>query len=72
MDRDVSYRVPEIHCEACERSIRGALGKLEGVSEVEIDWDRREVRVRYDGGKTDASQVRERIERAGFDAEAAA
>jgi copper chaperone CopZ len=63
------YRVPEVHCGACERSIRNALGRLDGIRRVEVDLERREVRVEYDADRTDAAAVRARIERAGFGVE---
>ncbi len=64
----VTYSVPEIHCRACEDSIRRALTGT-GIGPVEVDLQARTVSVAYDAGSTDETALRKAIERAGFDVE---
>ncbi|MDE3076490.1 MAG: heavy-metal-associated domain-containing protein [Chloroflexota bacterium] len=43
-----TLRVPDISCEHCERTIRRALSRLDGVAAVEVDVPRKRVHVTYD------------------------
>ncbi len=61
------FQVPEMHCGACEASIRQALSREPGVAEVSVDLERKQVLVRYAGDATTPASLRQRIERAGFD-----
>ncbi|HLN14591.1 MAG TPA: cation transporter [bacterium] len=45
---DVILSVPDMSCEHCERTVRGALGPLEGVRSVTVDLRAKQVRVAYD------------------------
>jgi copper chaperone len=63
------YRVPEIHCGACEASIRRALEPLSGINAVEVDVAAKTVRVRHDPAATPDTAIRAAIEGAGFDVE---
>jgi copper chaperone CopZ len=63
------YRVPEIHCGACEASIRRALEPLPGIDAVEVDVPGKTVRVRHDAQATPDASIRAAIENAGFDVE---
>lgn len=64
---EISFHVPEMHCGACEASIRKAVEQLPGIGEVRADLDRRHVHVRFDDAQTDVLAIQGRIERAGFD-----
>lgn len=64
---DVAFHVPEMHCGACENSIRQALSGADGVQDVRFEMEHRRVHVRFDEGKTGAAALKERIEQAGFD-----
>lgn len=64
---ELAVRVPEIHCQGCVESIRKSLEGLDGFEDIRADLGTREVRVRYDEGRTGPEQIRERIEMAGFD-----
>lgn len=63
------YRVPEIHCGACEASIRRALAPLPGIGGVEVDLKARTVRVEHDPAQAGDAAIRSSIENAGFDVE---
>jgi copper chaperone CopZ len=64
---EVSYHVHDIHCEACESSIRKALAPVSGVETVSVDLNHKRVTVRFDDGATDVLAIKERIEGAGFE-----
>jgi copper chaperone CopZ len=61
--------VPEIHCGACEASIRRALAPLPGISAVDVDLPGKTVRVEHDATQTPDAAIRAAIENAGFDVE---
>jgi len=65
---EARYSVPEMHCGACESSIRRALRAVPGIAQVEVDLAGKRVSVRFEDGLTSAAAIRERIEDAGFDA----
>ncbi len=45
-----TYQVPMISCMHCKMTIERVLGKMEGVSKVEVDVDAKSVDVAYDDG----------------------
>lgn len=61
-----TFHVDEIHCESCAKSIRTSLGRLEGILSVEPDQATDSVRVGYDDGRVQASQIVGRLADAGF------
>lgn len=65
----VTLSVPEIVCDACAQSIRGALERLPGLGPVDVDVATKRVDVAFDPGRTDAAAIRAGIEQAGFDVE---
>lgn len=62
-----TYSVPAISCDHCKRAIEGEVSKLDGVDLVDVDVQRREVRV--SGDVSDAA-VRAAIDQAGYAVEA--
>ncbi len=62
-----TYSVPAISCDHCKRAIEGEVTKLGGVDLVDVDVQRREVRVR---GDVSDDAVRAAIDQAGYDVEA--
>ena len=50
-------RVGGMHCSLCTESIRRALTRLEGISEVQVSLAHEEVLVRYDPGQVDPRAV---------------
>ncbi len=51
-------RVPDISCEHCERTIKGALDPVEGVRDVSVDIPARQVRVDYDEQAVDVERMK--------------
>ena len=62
----LTYSVPGVSCEHCRTAISGEVGRLAGVSAVEVDLDRKVVTV-TGAGVSDAA-VRDAIDEAGYDA----
>jgi copper chaperone len=61
-----TFSVPDVHCEHCDRAIKGALTSLEGVSEATVDLEAKEVTVDYDDGAVDRQKLIEAIEEEGY------
>lgn len=59
-----TYTVPTISCGHCKAAIEGEVGKVAGVSTVEVDVATKTVRV--DGEATDEA-IRAAIDEAGYD-----
>jgi copper chaperone len=59
--------VPEIHCGHCKTSIEGAVAPLEGVRDVTVDVEGREVTVEFDVARTDINTVADAIREQGYD-----
>jgi copper chaperone len=60
-----TYSVPGISCAHCRAAITGEVGRLAGVSAVEVDLDAK--RVTVTGPAIDDSAVRTAIDDAGYD-----
>ena len=59
----LTYRVPGISCSHCAAAIRGEVGAVPGVSEVEVDIDAKSVTVT--GASLDPAAVVAAIDEAG-------
>jgi copper chaperone len=64
MSETLSFRVPAMHCENCERAIRGEVARVAGVEAVDVDLDAKLVTVRE---SVSDQAVREAIDEAGYD-----
>lgn len=66
----ITLRVEGMDCGACERRLQTVLGRIDGVSAVDADHVRGEVRLRFAAARVDpetlAVTAAERIEQAGF------
>ena len=65
MSERLSFRVPAMHCEHCERAIRGEVARVAGVEAVEVDLDAKVVTVH--GETVSEKAVREAIDEAGYE-----
>jgi copper chaperone CopZ len=64
---DATIAVKEIHCASCEKAIRVALSRLDGVRAVKPDAARNDVRVHYDEAKVDEARLRQALAEVGYD-----
>jgi copper ion binding protein len=65
MSAERSYTVPGMSCAHCEAAIANEVGKVAGVTAVEVDRDAKTVLVRGDG--VSHADVRAAIDDAGYD-----
>jgi copper chaperone CopZ len=61
-----TFKVEEIHCGACETSIRKALTRLDGIKEVDARAATNQVTVTYDENQVAPEAVAERLATAGY------
>lgn len=58
--------VPGMTCAACPITVKKALSKVEGVSQVDVIFEKREAMVIFDDAKTSASALTQATENAGY------
>ncbi len=61
---EITYAVPDMSCEHCERSVSGELLEVDGVAAVDVDLETKLVTV--SGDALDDAQLRAAIEEAGY------
>jgi copper chaperone len=66
---EITFTVPAISCGHCVSAISGEVGQVDGVREVVVDIDAKQVTVRGEG--LDDTVLRAAIDEAGYDAEPA-
>lgn len=59
--------VPEVHCGHCVSSIEGAVGALEGVTEVKVNLDARDVTVSFEEAQVTIDKIVSAIEEQGYE-----
>ncbi|MQY04494.1 heavy-metal-associated domain-containing protein [Actinomadura macrotermitis] len=62
---EIRYSVPDISCGHCVQAIGGEVGRVPGVSAVDVDVDTRTVTVRGEG--LDDAALRAAIDEAGYE-----
>jgi copper chaperone len=62
-----TLKVPEVHCDHCVSSIEGAVGNLDGVTEVRVDLNAKAVSVVFDESSVRLDKIVETIEGQGYD-----
>lgn len=62
----ITLRVTGMTCGGCENSVKRALGRLDGVGDVEASHAGQSVRVSLDPARVTVDQIRERIAAIGF------
>ncbi len=62
---ELTLNVPDIHCGHCKHSIESAVGKLDGVSQVEVHIDERTVDVSFEA-PADQTAISNAIEDVGY------
>jgi copper chaperone len=68
MNTKTNLTVEGITCGGCANSIKSALGRLEGVSNVQVDVDTKTVTVEHDEQRATRHAVVEALDKAGFPA----
>lgn len=62
-------KVTGMSCEHCVKSIRKAVGSLEGVAGVEVNLDGKTVSVEYDPEKAGLDVIKQAIDDQGYEVE---
>ena len=64
--KTVTLSVPGMTCPVCPLTVKQALGNVEGVSAVDVDFDRREATVTFDDAQTGPGALRAATAGAGY------
>src|SRR5260221_6684026 len=67
-DDVTTIKLPSMQCGSCKKKITKALQKVEGVKEVKVDLETKEVKVTFDNSAVDVSKLESAITAAGYDA----
>ncbi len=62
----VTLSVPGMTCAACPITVKKALTRVEGVSRVDVSFDKREAVVTFDDAKTNVDALRKATADAGY------
>jgi periplasmic mercuric ion binding protein len=62
----VTLSVPGMTCAACPITVKKALSKVEGVSQVNVTFEKREAIVTFDDAKVDTQKLTKATEDAGY------
>ena len=62
----LSFKIPNIRCEGCVATIREALRKLPGISQVKADVSTKQVRIECDDTRVSEWPIREMLAAIGF------
>lgn len=66
VDKTVTLSVPGMYCAACPISVRKALEKVPGVTNVKASYEPKEAVVTFDDAKTSIEKLVEATKNAGF------
>ncbi|WP_075791308.1 mercury resistance system periplasmic binding protein MerP [Massilia putida] len=64
--RTVTLSVPGMTCSACPITVKKALSKVEGVSKVEVGYEKRQAVVTFDDAKASVEQLTRATTDAGY------
>lgn len=64
--RTVTLDVPGMTCSACPITVKKALTKVDGVSKVDVDFEKREAVVTFDDAKTSVAALTKATKDAGY------
>lgn len=64
--RTVTLSIPGMSCAACPITVKKALMKVDGVSKVDIDLEKREATVSFDDEKTSVEALTKATTEAGY------
>ncbi|HHY50979.1 MAG TPA: mercury resistance system periplasmic binding protein MerP [Alphaproteobacteria bacterium] len=62
----ITLAVPGMTCAACPITVKKVLSKVEGVSQVDVSFDKREAVVTFDDAKTSVRKLTQATENAGY------
>lgn len=62
----VTLSVPGMTCAACPITVKKAISKVDGVSKIDVNFDKREAVVTFDDAKTSVQKLTKATENAGY------
>lgn len=62
----VTLDVPGMTCAACPITVKKAISKVDGVSKVEVSYEKRQAVVTFDDAKASVQQLTQATENAGY------
>ncbi len=62
-----TYQLETLSCPSCGLKIEGMLKKTEGIAESEVLFNSARVKVSFDETKIDAEEIKNRIQRLGYE-----
>lgn len=66
--KEISMPISGMTCAACAKAVERAVGKLEGVEGVSVNFATEKANVKYDPNQVRLSQIKQAIEKAGYKA----
>jgi copper chaperone len=66
-NEELVLNVEGMSCQHCVNSIKKAVGVIKGVSNVEVDLDKKTVTTSYDADKVNMEDIKEAIEDQGYE-----
>lgn len=67
--KTVTLKVPGMTCPTCPITVKKALNKVDGVSKIEVRYEKKEAVVTFDDAKTDTKALIKATTNAGFPSE---
>lgn len=62
----VTLAVPDMNCAVCPVTVKKALLKVKGVKTVQVDFDQRQAKVKFDDTKTNIAALTQATAEAGY------
>lgn len=66
--KTVEISLPSVQCGMCSRTIKSAIGVIDGVIKSKVDLKNKKVTVKFDDSKTSKEEIENAITSAGYDA----
>ena len=63
--KTTTFRTPDITCGGCANSIKNALGKMEGIRQIEVDVNNKTVSIKHDE-QVSREQIETKLDDIGF------
>jgi len=67
--KTVTLSVPGMYCEVCPITVKKALQKVPGVTQVDVSFEKKEAVVRYDDAKATIDKLKDATFEAGYPSE---
>jgi mercuric ion binding protein len=64
--KTVTLAIPTMDCPVCPLTVKRALSKVPGVSQVEVSYEKRQAVVMFDDAKAEVSTLTESTKNAGY------